>query len=409
MRGFTDIVIRTLEKGIPPKEVNDKTVCRIKYVLAFCYHRIGMPESASKHIKDIKDIKDIITSRTKDNYIISDLATTKLDELSKLISKEAESSEPTAVSKDHKNNPFAYHDVFSKFNRDSVLKYIYHDWTMDGSKITGYNKSRQEFFEEVVNKAENLKNNTLFRGSFVNMLTDYIDGSEGWIDWRGVRHNRTLRYFREKEKESFVLRQNANNGLSPESLRDSVRVTSADNLRELFEYAREQAVKEYFTNGDHQAAQCIIFDYNIGNAVDFYCDKRTLSDALTRIFKDMLQLYMQLYKGKELTIEIEHRKEKSPDGGSSYVVTLTQRNATTSRTCKEFCDKLSNGGGNFSDVRNILRNVCDWSVETIWTDGPRRVNCLSAYEDLTVDASEDLASLTNDQNKFRHIFRIYNT
>lgn len=390
VRGFTDIVIRTLERAIRLSYVNRSVKCRIRYVLAFCYHRIGMPSHALIHIQGACDGH------------ISEMAKKNLGILSNRIRNEEKKDKPTAVRRDHKNNPLAYQDIFRRFNSNSALKYIYHDWTMDGFRITDYDRSRQEFFKEADIEAENMKNNTLLREGFVDMLTDYINGTEGWFDWCGEHHKHTLRDFREDKR--FVLRQNANNGLSPESLRDSVRMTSPDNLRELFEYAREQAVREYFTNGDRHADQYIIFDDRIGNAVDFYCDKRAMSDALTQIFKDMLQLY----KGKKLTIEIAHRKEKSPDGGSSEIVTLTQRDATTSRTCKNFSAKLSKGGGNFSVVREILRNVCDWSVETRWIDGPRRVNCLSAYEVLTVDASDDIASLTDDRNIFRHIFRIYN-
>lgn len=382
VRAFTDIVIRALERHLKRVGLPDHIVCKVHYVLVYCYRHMDRQNSVAMHLNEAESL-DAMTGG------LSSAARNNLRNIRKEIMADNRHGRNVRTRYDHKNNPLAYREVFSKFNSGTVLKYIYHDWVMQDGRISGLGKDRKAFFAKADSEAGELAIDTSMRAGFVGMLCDYINGTDGWTDWQGRHHRRTLADFR--HDPHFVLRQNDGSGLSPESLRDSVRFTSGANLREFFEYV-----------AGHNAPG-VTLGFDVPDALDFYCDKRTLAEAVGGIFKDLTQRY-----GNAVHVVIGYSLSHAPDGHAADTITITQPDARTPQSCKAFTDKLADGGGNFAVIREMLRNVCDWAVETRWADGPRRVNCLSAYEDLTVGASADIPSDGRKPSPFRHIFRFYN-
>lgn len=381
VRDFTDIVIRALERHLHRVGLPDHIACKVHYVLVYCYRHMGRQNSAALHLNEAVTLGD----RTGG---LSDAARENLRDIRKEIIADSRRGKSVRTLSDHKNNPLSYGEVFARFNSGTVLKYIYHDWVMEGGLISGLGKDRKAFFAEADREAGELAIDTSLRVGFIDMLCDYIGGTDGWTDWQGCHHPRTLADYR--HDPHFVMRQD-NSGLSPRSLRDSVRFTSGANLREFFKYVADRH------------APRMTLDIDVPDTLDFYCDKRTLAEAVGSIFKDLTQRY-----GDGVGVVIGYSHSHTPDGNTADTITITQPDARTPQTCKAFTGKLSGGGGNFAVIRETLRNVCDWAVETRWADGPRRVNCLSAYENLTVAASADIPSDGKTAAPFRHIFRFYN-
>jgi len=111
---------------------------------------------------------------------------------------------------------------------------------------------------------------------------------------------------------------------------------------------------------------------------DFYTNVAYLEKGVERILKDMSQ-YQDF-----LNISITYKKDTD-----KRIIRITQEESKTSNI-EEVLKKFKNGGGAFNEISKVLRGYCNWSVEALWDEVPKRWNILNdsdAPEVEDIDAS----------------------
>ncbi|PWN59764.1 reverse transcriptase domain-containing protein [Chryseobacterium viscerum] len=122
---------------------------------------------------------------------------------------------------------------------------------------------------------------------------------------------------------------------------------------------------------------------------NFFTDVDYFSKALTLVFEN-------IQKRPEHKIVSYVIKEKS----DSYILEIMHHNSTAKG--KSYKDKkLSLQSGDFGTIKMHLLNLCEWSVESEFKEGPTRINFLHSNEDTLPYEKID------DVKGFKHVFKFY--
>ncbi len=120
----------------------------------------------------------------------------------------------------------------------------------------------------------------------------------------------------------------------------------------------------------------------------FYTDTESFSFAIKKIFIEIKKRID--YPNIEVsTKEFEDR---------SLEIKITQIGSSVDKNSKTLVDEIKSG--DFSDIKEALNNLCDWSIESNCEDGNFRINYLHSNN---VQDIEPIANV----NGFTHILRFY--
>lgn len=122
----------------------------------------------------------------------------------------------------------------------------------------------------------------------------------------------------------------------------------------------------------------------------FYTDVQWLGKALDIVFKN-IQLRPQF---KDVYYAV---KDDQPD---RLVLEISHIGSFNFGMSKDD-EKLSLAKGSFGDMHNYLKNLCDWSVESVFAEGPYRLNFL--ISEIGTPAHEKIVP----PDGFKHIFTFY--
>jgi RNA-directed DNA polymerase len=122
----------------------------------------------------------------------------------------------------------------------------------------------------------------------------------------------------------------------------------------------------------------------------FYTDVQWLSSALDRIFESI--------QNRRQFSEVEYSVvQEQPN---AYILEILHKDSFNSG--KSFKDeKLNLTKGDFSEIQKRLRNLCDWSIESQFSEGPYRINYLSS--DLKTPQFEEIEKAEG----FKHRLTFY--
>jgi len=121
----------------------------------------------------------------------------------------------------------------------------------------------------------------------------------------------------------------------------------------------------------------------------FYSDTQKLSYAIEKIFSE-------IKKRKDHPL-IEVKSRDLDD--KSIEITITQVDSKVSESSQELLKEIEDG--DFADMRELLLNLCDWSIEATCEDGDFRVNYLHSNN------VKDIKPLSKTVLGFTHILRFY--
>ena len=122
---------------------------------------------------------------------------------------------------------------------------------------------------------------------------------------------------------------------------------------------------------------------------DFYTDTQKFSTAIAKIFEQM--------KSEEYPqIEVSN-KELSED--MSIEIKITQVGSPGYKNAQSMLQEINDG--DFADIKESLKNLCDWSIESSFEDENFRVNFLHSNN------VKDIEILETKPKGFTHILRFY--
>lgn len=122
---------------------------------------------------------------------------------------------------------------------------------------------------------------------------------------------------------------------------------------------------------------------------DFYTDTQKFSTAIAKIFEQM--------KSEEYPQIKVSNKDLSED--MSIEIKITQVGSPGYKNAQSMLQEINDG--DFADIKESLKNLCDWSIESSFEDENFRVNFLHSNN------VKDIESLETKPLGFTHILRFY--
>jgi hypothetical protein len=136
------------------------------------------------------------------------------------------------------------------------------------------------------------------------------------------------------------------------------------------------------------------FKVDIGTTLkgkQFYTDVHDFKRALNKIFREI--------SARTIHPHVSITAKNYPENGYTIVEVLHAESICTEKTSKEMLKEINDG--DFADILGYLENLCDWSVESLFSDGAYRINYLSSSE------TEDATVQIEKAEGFKHIFKFY--
>ena len=85
----------------------------------------------------------------------------------------------------------------------------------------------------------------------------------------------------------------------------------------------------------------------------------------------------------------------------SIEITITQTNSIIDKDPKDILEKIKNDGGDLGNIKKLLSNLCDWSIEGSYEDKYFRLNILKSSN------IKDIEVVKGSLKGFSHILRFY--
>lgn len=173
-----------------------------------------------------------------------------------------------------------------------------------------------------------------------------------------------------------------------ELFRDSIRVRG--NL--------ENIIKKHLSLCLGEKFYVVDFQYERLEYADFYTDVRSFEAGLRGIFTSLLQQVLLLNR-KEEKITIRFSRVSEGNHRKRHII-ITHHNS--------FCNKEARViellGGDLDNTRKSFYGICDWYIETTFSDGAFRLNVLY---DVSLQPNKGQKESISPTNDFTHIISFY--
>lgn len=301
------------------------------------------------------------------------------------------------------HNPQDLVSLLKNFSiNDSALKYTTHSW--DAGRDAHMFKDITEFLsiakDQYTRFSYNL--NRLSRnlnGKIYHFIFDKDISSEGWGD---IDHKKRI-YFGWSSPE-LIEACTLDASLNPEDyiLPDKYQVQHKGKILQKFKHVIDVFKNEIEIRDENSTLLNLIlqkhdkfllsFDdpliQNLDNKT-FYTDVQWLSKALDLIFENI----QSRPQHKQVYYSVS-------DVGNAYVFEILHVGSFNEGKSVDD-EKLKLVKGNFGDIVNYLKNLCDWSIESKFAEGSFRINYLTS--DKEASAVQDIPFV----NGFKHILTFY--
>ena len=298
------------------------------------------------------------------------------------------------------HNPKALVSLLENFsNNDSALKYTTHSW--DAGRDKGIFRDVEDFlvkarkeYSEFSFKLRELSEN--LNGKIYNFLFNKDVSKKGWGESR-IKFGWS--------SPEIIIACNASIDLKPEDfiIPETFQLQIAGKTIKKFKQVIDVFKNEIEIRDENSALLDLILQKhdtyltsfsvpivtNLENKT-FYTDIQWLSKALDLIFEG-IQKYPQHN-------DVEYFVEKN--NNDKIVLNILHKNSfKTGLSIHD--DKLNLKRGDFSTIKDKLRNLCDWSIESQFAEGFYRINYLVSDEEIS--AHQEIGTTEG----FKHILTFY--
>lgn len=136
------------------------------------------------------------------------------------------------------------------------------------------------------------------------------------------------------------------------------------------------------------------FRVDVGESLkgkQFYTDVHDFKRALNKIFHEI--------SVRTIHPVVSISAKNYTEYGHTIIEVLHAESYCTEKTSKEMFKEINNG--DFADILSYLENLCDWSVESEFSDGAYRINYLTSSE------TEGAVFPIEKAEGFKHVFKFY--
>lgn len=302
------------------------------------------------------------------------------------------------------HNPKELIALLKKFSvNDSALKYTTHSW--DAGRDANMFKDLTEFLSIAKNQYNefSFQLNSLSRnlhGKINSFLFNKDIAESGWGDPNPAKR---IRFGWSSPELTEACNLDAS--LNPEDfiIPGKYQIQRAGKTLQKFKHVIDVFKNEIEIRDENSALLNLILqkhdnylisfsDPKVSNLENktFYTDIQWLSKALDLIFEG-IQKYPQ-------HPDVEYYVEDN--GNDSIVLNILHRNSfKTGLSIHD--DKLNLMRGDFSTIKDKLRNLCDWSIESQFAEGFYRINYL--VSDKEIQAHQEIETTQG----FKHILTFY--
>jgi len=328
-----------------------------------------------------------------------------LSEQPMVLSEEKIIDVPTKVKIEEKSIPILHKpkelvSLLKKFSvNDSALKYTTHSW--DAGRDKGIFKDLDDFIHKA--RQEYSEFSFLLHGlsrnlnaKIYNFLFEKEISQKGWgekrikFGWSSPELIIACKNNPDLIPEDFIIPEEYQIQVSGQTIQKFKQVI--DIFKNEIEIRDEKSVLENLILRKHDKHLISFSPPQIANLENksFYTDIQWLSKALDLIFEG-IQKYPQ-------HPVVEYRVTEN--NNERLVLTILHRNSIKNGL-SIYDDKLNLKRGDFSTIKDKLRNLCDWSIESEFSEGAYRINYL--VSDNENPAYEKIMSAEG----FKHILTFY--
>ena len=272
-------------------------------------------------------------------------------------------------------------EILRKFSSDDKLRFTNHPW----SSNLNYNifmKNLKEGFQEIDNDLQ-LLSPSLYK-DIHNSLFSEDEKNIGWsssIIKKDIKdknfNSQNIKVLQEKIKSLIVIKQNDK------------------NLKLLKKFTKIR--KELKQEGKFEIK--INLDNLKENKIDkFFTDVQQLEQAFKLILSDINE------NAKEDTQNVVIEADVI-DEENMIELKIIHINSTAPITADRLTETINKNGGNFKSIYDCLLSVCDWSIDTICSDGNRyKIDYLYPQID---NSKPHCTPIDKTPRGFTHILRFY--
>ena len=283
-------------------------------------------------------------------------------------------------------------ELLSNFTIDKPIKYTTHQWDFGELKkeygdFDGYINAVKKQFDSMKNELEELSPN-LYKKIYTFLIDENPDEKYSW-------YNKTDINIGWSSLEG--LKEHCNSGNNPFDFKlpkpifiGRKQLSTFGEVINLFK--QEIEIRAEFKNLEQIfLSQNIQLDLSSAklNTRQFYTDTQKFSSVLIKIFDEMKK--REDFKNIEVsTTELDDR---------SIEIKIIQIDSFANKNANDMFEEVNNG--DFADIKESLKNLCDWSIESSFEDENFRVNFLHSNN------VKDIEPLETKPLGFTHILRFY--
>lgn len=283
-------------------------------------------------------------------------------------------------------------ELLSNFTIDKPIKYTTHQWDFVELKkeygdFDGYMSAVKKQFESMKNDLEELSPN-LYKKIYTFLIEENPEENYSWcskaninIGWSSLEG----------------LKEHCNSGNNPFDFKVPQPIFMGRKQLSTFGEVINLFKQEIEIRADLKNLEQIFLSQNIQldlsaaklNTRQFYTDTQKFSSVLIKIFDEMKK--REDFKNIEVTTtELDDR---------SIEIKIIQIDSFANKNANNMFEEVNNG--DFSDIKESLKNLCDWSIESSFEDENFRVNFLHSNN------VKDIEILETKPKGFTHILRFY--
>lgn len=280
------------------------------------------------------------------------------------------------------HNPEALSKLLQKFSSDERLKYTNHTFDKDINYDTFMNDLRIGFGE--ISNDLNILTTTLYK-SISDLLFSKDETIQGWSSTlikneieKGNLKGNLINELQEKVKKIIVVK--------PNDKKNKL-------LKRLIEIKKElKKVNDFEIEID--------LDYLKEHDIDkFFTDTQRFEQAIKTIFQDINENMKD--DNKNVVIEAD---EIVINNIKMIEIRIIHINSCSSQSSQLLKETINTNGGNFKSIYDNLLSVCDWSIDTVCSDGRYRIDYLYPQ----IDNNKPHCNPIEDTIRgFTHILRFY--
>lgn len=272
-------------------------------------------------------------------------------------------------------------DFLSLFNEERGLKNLTHDFLIP---------EKADFLKYLSNSRNVLlKYDGLIEDSLYDMVFGFLFGPQ-WVDYRGECRGffcSSLACYDWCISNPHLHPKNADEFKNEfDAFRKSIRFYQMD----LHKYVDSICVEKF------PSLKPTLQDLRRGN---FYVNVRRLGSIMERILSTMED--PRFITNKNVVISYE-RCDKQGDYFIARIIIEQIGSLSDSVLADSAAQRVRDGGGDLGTIKELAKETCFWSVESVWQDGPARINIVPIDGDTPM-----IEPISRDSiNGFRHVLTI---